>query len=138
MHASVTGALAGIPEALAWTRWAFRTTFFAARDENLAAAADGAWYAVAMSERGAGSRLSQLSTSYTVEPDGGFRIKGAKTFCSGAGHADALPGRRPQRGRPERGLPVPGAGRHARADRSSRPGTRSACGPPARTTCTWT
>ncbi len=63
-------------------------TFFAARDRILAAAAGGAWYAVAMSERGVGSRLSQLSTSYTVEPDGGFTIKGAKTFCSGVGHAD--------------------------------------------------
>jgi alkylation response protein AidB-like acyl-CoA dehydrogenase len=42
---------------------------------------------VAMSERGAGSRLSALSTAY--EPlDGGYRIRGAKTFVSGAGHAD--------------------------------------------------
>ncbi|HEX8630562.1 MAG TPA: acyl-CoA dehydrogenase, partial [Catenuloplanes sp.] len=45
-------------------------------------------YAVAMSERGAGSRLSQMTTSYE-ETDEGFHIKGAKTFCSGAGHADA-------------------------------------------------
>jgi alkylation response protein AidB-like acyl-CoA dehydrogenase len=41
-----------------------------------------------MSERGAGSRLSQLTTSYE-ETSEGFHIKGAKTFCSGAGHADA-------------------------------------------------
>ena len=40
-----------------------------------------------MSERGAGSRLSQLTTSYEAV-DGGFHIKGSKTFCSGAGHAD--------------------------------------------------
>ncbi len=42
--------------------------FFVARDEILRAAAKGAFYAVAMSERGAGSRLSALTTSYT--PDG--------------------------------------------------------------------
>jgi alkylation response protein AidB-like acyl-CoA dehydrogenase len=59
-----------------------------ARDEYLKAAANGNWYAVAMSERGAGSRLSQMTTSYEAV-DGGFHIKGAKTFCSGAGHADA-------------------------------------------------
>ena len=39
-----------------------------------------------MSERGAGSRLSQLSTVYH-RVDGGYQIKGAKAFCSGAGHA---------------------------------------------------
>jgi alkylation response protein AidB-like acyl-CoA dehydrogenase len=54
----------------------------------LAEAAAGSWYGVAMSERGAGSRLSQLTTSYE-QVDGGYHIKGAKTFCSGAGHADA-------------------------------------------------
>jgi alkylation response protein AidB-like acyl-CoA dehydrogenase len=59
----------------------------AARDALLKAAAEGAWYAVAMSERGVGSRLSQLSTEYEPVP-GGFRIRGAKTFVSGAGHAD--------------------------------------------------
>jgi alkylation response protein AidB-like acyl-CoA dehydrogenase len=86
MHAAVTGALAltddemaralGVPE-----------PFFAARDEVLRGAAAGRHYAVAMSERGAGSRLSQVTTSY--EPvDGGWRINGAKAFCSGAGHAD--------------------------------------------------
>jgi alkylation response protein AidB-like acyl-CoA dehydrogenase len=41
-----------------------------------------------MSERGVGSRLSQLTTRYEAV-DGGFHIKGAKSFCSGAGHADA-------------------------------------------------
>jgi alkylation response protein AidB-like acyl-CoA dehydrogenase len=87
MHASVTGALAGIPEALL-EAMGVPDTFFAARDRVLEAAANGAWYAVAMSERGVGSRLSQLSTSYTVEADGRFTIKGAKTFCSGVGHAD--------------------------------------------------
>jgi alkylation response protein AidB-like acyl-CoA dehydrogenase len=85
MHASVTGALALVPEgllaALGVPQW-----FFGVRDEILRAAAEGAFYAVAMSERGAGSRLSQLDTTY--EPvDGGWRIVGSKTFCSGAGHA---------------------------------------------------
>jgi alkylation response protein AidB-like acyl-CoA dehydrogenase len=87
MHASVTGALAGIPDALI-DALGVPDSFLAARDRVLAAAAGGAWYAVAMSERGVGSRLSQLSTMYTRE-DGGFRIKGAKSFVSGAGHADA-------------------------------------------------
>jgi alkylation response protein AidB-like acyl-CoA dehydrogenase len=87
MHASVTGALAGIPDTLI-EALGVPESFLAARDRVLAAAADGAWYAVAMSERGVGSRLSQLSTMYHAE-QGGFRIKGSKTFVSGAGHADA-------------------------------------------------
>jgi alkylation response protein AidB-like acyl-CoA dehydrogenase len=87
MHASVTGALAGIPESMAATL-GIPASFFSARDEILRAAGNGAFYAVAMSERGAGSRLSAITTSYTREGDG-FRIKGAKTFVSGAGHADA-------------------------------------------------
>jgi alkylation response protein AidB-like acyl-CoA dehydrogenase len=41
-----------------------------------------------MSERGVGSRLSQLTTRYEVT-DEGFHIKGSKSFVSGAGHADA-------------------------------------------------
>ena len=89
MHASVTGALAGVPEALI-EALGVPESFFAARDRVLAAAAEGAWYAVAMSERGVGSRLSKLSTVYSAEPgaQGGWHIKGAKTFVSGAGHAD--------------------------------------------------
>ena len=87
MHASVTGALAGIPEALVETL-GVPGTFYEGRDRVLAAAANGSWFAVAMSERGVGSRLSQLSTSYTAQPDGTFAIKGSKTFCSGVGHAD--------------------------------------------------
>lgn len=86
MHASVTGALALTDDDLA-RELGVPETFFAARDRVLSAAAEGSLYAVAMSERGAGSRLSQVSTSY--EPvDGGWHIRGAKTFCSGAGHAD--------------------------------------------------
>ena len=87
MHASVTGALAGIPDELARSL-GVPEEFFTSRARILAAAAAGASYAVAMSERGAGSRLSQLTTRY--EPvDGGYHIKGSKSFVSGAGHADA-------------------------------------------------
>jgi alkylation response protein AidB-like acyl-CoA dehydrogenase len=87
MHASVTGALAGVPDTLI-EALGVPESFLEARDRVLAAAAQGAWYAVAMSERGVGSRLSQLSTMYSRE-DGGFHIKGAKTFVSGSGNADA-------------------------------------------------
>ena len=87
MHASITGALAGIPPSMA-SALGVPDEFFQARDEFLRGAAEGRFYAVAMSERGVGSRLSQLSTVYSRE-DGGYRIKGAKTFVSGAGHADA-------------------------------------------------
>jgi alkylation response protein AidB-like acyl-CoA dehydrogenase len=86
MHASVTGALGGVTNELA-EALGLPPEALEARDRYLRAAADGSWYAVAMSERGAGSRLSQMTTSYS-ETDEGFRIKGAKTFCSGAGHAD--------------------------------------------------
>jgi alkylation response protein AidB-like acyl-CoA dehydrogenase len=87
MHASVTGALALTDDDLA-RALGVPEPFFAARDEMLRDAAAGRHYAVAMSERGAGSRLSQATTAY--EPvEGGWRITGTKTFCSGAGHADA-------------------------------------------------
>ncbi|MET0496060.1 MAG: acyl-CoA dehydrogenase family protein [Actinoplanes sp.] len=87
MHASVTGALSGVTNELA-DALGLPPEALEARDRYLKAAADGSWYAVAMSERGAGSRLSQMTTSYE-KTDDGFHIKGAKTFCSGAGHADA-------------------------------------------------
>ncbi len=87
MHASVTGALAGIPPAMA-AALGVPDEFFAARDEILRGAAAGRFYAVAMSERGAGSRLSKLATSYRRDGDR-YHIKGAKAFVSGAGHADA-------------------------------------------------
>jgi alkylation response protein AidB-like acyl-CoA dehydrogenase len=87
MHASVTGALAHTPDELARSLGA-PESYFAARDRILADAARGALYAVAMSERGAGSRLSQMATRYERTP-GGFRIAGSKAFVSGAGHADA-------------------------------------------------
>jgi alkylation response protein AidB-like acyl-CoA dehydrogenase len=86
MHASVTGALAQTPDDVA-RALGVPESYFAMRDEALRRAADGALFAVAMSERGAGSRLSKLTTAY--EPTGrGFRIRGSKTFVSAAGHAD--------------------------------------------------
>jgi alkylation response protein AidB-like acyl-CoA dehydrogenase len=85
MHASVTGALAGVTDELA-DALGLPPEALTARDDYLRAAAEGQWYAVAMSERGAGSRLSRLTTSYE-KVGGGYRIKGSKTFCSGAGHA---------------------------------------------------
>ena len=87
MHASVTGALGGVTDELA-EALGLPPEAVEARDRYLRAAAEGSWYAVAMSERGVGSRLSQMTTSYEETGDG-FHIKGAKTFCSGAGHADA-------------------------------------------------
>ena len=87
MHASVTGALAGIPEDVARALGAGEA-FFAQRDQTLRRAAAGALFGVAMSERGAGSRLSQMTTAYEREGES-WRIRGHKTFCSGAGHADA-------------------------------------------------
>lgn len=86
MHASVTGAISAVDDATAGAL-GMPESALAARDELLRAAAGGAWYAVAMSERGVGSRLSQLSTEYESVPEG-YRIRGAKTFVSGAGHAD--------------------------------------------------
>jgi alkylation response protein AidB-like acyl-CoA dehydrogenase len=86
MHASVTGALALTDDDLA-RALGVPDSFFPARDAVLRAAAEGRHYAVAMSERGAGARLSALTTTY--EPvAGGWHLSGTKSFCSGAGHAD--------------------------------------------------
>lgn len=87
MHASVTGALAHTPDHLIRALGAPESSF-EARDKALAAAADGALYAVAMSERGGGSRLSRTTTRYRAV-EGGYRVTGSKAFVSGAGHADA-------------------------------------------------
>jgi alkylation response protein AidB-like acyl-CoA dehydrogenase len=87
MHASVTGAMAQTPDDVA-RALGVPESYFDARDRVLAAARDGALYAVAMSERGAGSRLSALTTSYRRTADG-FHLTGAKAFVSGAGFADA-------------------------------------------------
>lgn len=87
MHTSICGALARTSDDLARTMGA-TAEYFTARDHALKAAADGAFYAVAMSERGVGPRLSAVTTSYEEEEDC-FRIRGSKAFVSGAGHADA-------------------------------------------------
>lgn len=87
MHASVTGALAQTPDELVRYLGA-PERYFAARDKALADAAAGSLYAVAMSERGTGSRLSKTRTAYRAT-EGGYRITGSKAFVSGAGHADA-------------------------------------------------
>ena len=87
MHASVTGGLASIPEEVARALGA-GDAFFEARDRFLRAAADGALYGVAITEPEVGSRLSKLRTSYEPEADG-YRIRGLKSACSGAGHLDA-------------------------------------------------
>lgn len=87
MHASVTGAMALTDDDLA-RALGVPESYFPARDAVLTGAAAGRHYAVAMSERLAGSRLSQTATTY--EPvEGGWRITGTKAFCSGAGHVDA-------------------------------------------------
>ena len=87
MHASVTGALAGIPEDMA-AALGVPAEFFATRDRFLRAAADGALYGVAITERGAGSRLWATQSTYAPE-EGGFRLRGEKSVCTGAGHLDA-------------------------------------------------
>jgi alkylation response protein AidB-like acyl-CoA dehydrogenase len=87
MHASVTGSLAGVPEDLALALGA-GAGFFDHRDRVLAAAVGGAMYGVAITEREAGSRLSAVRTTYAPEA-GGWRLRGEKSVCSGAGHLDA-------------------------------------------------
>lgn len=87
MHASVTGALAGVPDDLARELGA-PESFFAARDTMLAAAVDGALYGVAITEREAGSRLSRLQTTYQAT-DSGYRLRGEKSVATGAGHVAA-------------------------------------------------
>jgi alkylation response protein AidB-like acyl-CoA dehydrogenase len=87
MHASVTGALAGVTDELA-AAIGVPDTFYGVRDRVLGDAARGALYGVAITEREAGSRLRAMRTSYSRE-DGGFRISGHKSVCSGAGRLDA-------------------------------------------------
>jgi alkylation response protein AidB-like acyl-CoA dehydrogenase len=86
MHASVTGALAGISPDLAAALGA-SDDFVEQRTEILRRATEGAIYGVAISEAGTGSRLSQVTTIYRQEGDG-YRIVGDKVACSGAGHLD--------------------------------------------------
>jgi alkylation response protein AidB-like acyl-CoA dehydrogenase len=86
MHAAVTGGLASIPDDVARGMGA-EDSFFGARDRILRDAAEGAIYGVAVTEPEVGSRLSALRSTYEPEGDG-FRIRGKKGFCSGAGHLD--------------------------------------------------
>jgi alkylation response protein AidB-like acyl-CoA dehydrogenase len=86
MHACVTGALAGVPDDVA-RALGVPDSFFTARDEVLRRAVAGAMYGVAISERKSGSRLSAIRTTYAQEA-GGFRVRGHKSTCSGAGHLD--------------------------------------------------
>jgi alkylation response protein AidB-like acyl-CoA dehydrogenase len=87
MHCSITGALASMPDEVA-RALGVPDSYFAMRDRVLSDAAGGAFYAVAMSERGSGSRLSGVATTYEPKGGDGYLIRGSKTFCSGAGHAD--------------------------------------------------
>jgi alkylation response protein AidB-like acyl-CoA dehydrogenase len=87
MHASVTGSLAGVPDELARELGA-PDSFFAARDAVLSRALDGALYGVAITERGAGSRLWATQTTYERTPDG-YRIRGEKSVATAAGHVAA-------------------------------------------------
>jgi alkylation response protein AidB-like acyl-CoA dehydrogenase len=87
MHAAVTGSLAGVPDELARGMGA-PDSFFTARDGWLADAAGGALYGVAITEREAGSRLQALRTTFARDGDG-YRIRGHKSVCTGAGHLDA-------------------------------------------------
>jgi alkylation response protein AidB-like acyl-CoA dehydrogenase len=87
MHCSIIGALASLPDEVA-RALGVPDSYFAMRDRVLSEAAGGAFYAVAMSERGSGSRLSGVSTTYEPKGGDGYVIRGSKTFCSGAGHAD--------------------------------------------------
>src|SRR5947209_12645174 len=75
MHASITGALAGIPPGMV-SALGVPDAFFDSRDEILRRAVAGAFFGVVMSERGVGARLSQLSTMYSQE-GGRYRIKGS-------------------------------------------------------------
>ena len=88
MHSSITGALASMPDDAA-RQLGVPDSYFAMRDRVLTQAVSGSFYAVAMSERGSGSRLSAVTTTYEKQGGDGYRIRGTKTFCSGAGHADA-------------------------------------------------
>ena len=87
MHCSITGALASMPDEVA-RALGVPDSYFQMRDRVLSDAARGEFYAVAMSERGSGSRLSGVTTTYEPKGDDGYHIRGSKTFCSGAGHAD--------------------------------------------------
>ena len=87
MHVSVTGGLAGLTPELA-AAFGADEHFAVQRERALRRAADGAFHAVAISEPGTGSRLSQVRTTYAPHPDG-YLLQGVKSPSSGALHADA-------------------------------------------------
>ena len=137
MHASVTGALASTPEDLARALGA-PDAFFAARDRVLCATPrDGRCTRVAMSERGAGSRLladADVRTSARTTAGGSAATRRSAPapdtrdayLVAARGTADASRGVASSSCRP------------ATASPSSRRGTRSACARPPATTCTST
>jgi alkylation response protein AidB-like acyl-CoA dehydrogenase len=84
MHCSITGALASLPDELARALGVL-DSFFAMRDRVLAAAAGGAFYAVAMSERGSGSRPSGVTTVEDTWDALGMRATGSQDL-----HLDVL------------------------------------------------
>ncbi|WP_337662088.1 MULTISPECIES: acyl-CoA dehydrogenase family protein [Actinoalloteichus] len=86
MHSSVVGALTSLPATLVDDPDR-RAEVAQAHDRILAAALTGKLFAVALSERRVGSRLSRMSTTYH-EVEQGYRIIGEKSFVSAAGHAD--------------------------------------------------
>ena len=118
-------------------RWACRRRSSTRATGSCAAAAEGAFYAVAMSERG--RRLPAVPADHPVRA-GRRRLphQGLQVVRLRGRARRRVPGGGTVRCGRLGGLAVPGAGRHRRAWRSRRPGTRSACGPPARTTCTST
>nr|WP_283251105.1 acyl-CoA dehydrogenase [Rhabdothermincola salaria] len=87
MHVSVTGGLAGLTPEVAAALGADEH-FSDQREQALRRAADGSFHAVAISEPGIGSRLSQVRTTYEPHPDG-YLLQGVKSPSSGASHADA-------------------------------------------------
>lgn len=87
MHASVTGAVALTPDEVALALGA-PPEWPQARADFLRSAADGAFYSVAMSERGTGARLTGMASTYRAAPGGGWIINAHKAFCSGAGVLD--------------------------------------------------
>ena len=136
MHASVTGALAGIPGGDG--RHARHTAGVLRRPRRDPARRRG-WRVLRRRDERARRRLAAVRDHHVVRARG-RRVpdQGREDVRLRCRPRRRLPGRRARRRRPAGGLAVPGAGDAPRAARSRRPGTRWACAPPARTTCTST